>query len=71
MTNKKIIVNGVDVSECLFYNKNVCKLQEIKVFDKLNNRFFIPYFCDLYKDCYYKQLKIKEQECKTLKTINK
>ena len=60
---EEIIIDGVDVSECEFYtdSKNIeynCKQTPQS------------YFCKNKPDCYYKQLKAKEQECEELKTDN-
>ena len=57
MTDKEqIIINGVDVSGCANYRPK--------------DRFTChPYICNCHQkpDCYYKQLKRKEQECEELK----
>lgn len=82
MTDKQIIIDGIDVSECVYYDKNkpllTCTCEE--------------YACSECHNCYYKQLKrseaqcegmfvshtdlekkykAKEQECEELKTENK
>ena len=66
MTDKKeIITDGVDVSGCEYYNKDDKTCREVNgkydtdicEFDKCKN-----------SNCYYKQLKRKEQECEELKT---
>ena len=62
MTDKQIIIDGVDVSgcKCFYINASHPELQEC-----IN-----PYCKDLCKNnpnCYYKQLKRKEQECEELK----
>ena len=53
----KIIIDGVDVSGCEYYDKNkpslTCTCEE--------------YPCSEWYNCYYKQLKRKEQECEELK----
>lgn len=64
MTDKQIIINGVDVSECTYskigkYNK-YC---EQDLYDDGTPVFT----CDECTNCYYKQLKRKEQECEELK----
>ena len=59
MTDKQIIIDGVDVSGCEFYNKDDKTCREVNgkydtdicEFDKCKN-----------SNCYYKQLKRKEQE---------
>ena len=60
MTDKQIIIDNVDVSGCEFYidSKNLefnCKQTPQS------------YFCKNQPNCYYKQLKCKEQECEELK----
>ena len=69
MENKKIYVDGVDVSKCEFYMhydygkfSHGCSLHK--------DMFGLPVCCDIAdccKDCYFKQLKRKEQECEELK----
>ena len=64
MTDKQIIIDGVDVSRCEYYNKDDKTCREVNgnyetdicEFDKCEN-----------SNCYYKQLKRKEQECKELR----
>ena len=59
MTDKQIIIDRVDVAECEFLRN--CIIPDnygCKVDDSL--------CCDV-GNCYYKQLKCKEQECKRLK----
>lgn len=67
MTDKEqIIVDGVDVSGCVSFDKcngkNLCCCDDTRE-DK------IPFanFCVENKDCYYKQLIRKTQECEELK----
>ena len=54
MTDKQIIIDGVDVSGCEYYNK----------INKHTGQYCI---CELEPNCLYKQLKRKEQECEGLK----
>ena len=68
MTDKEqIIVDGVDVSGCVSFDKcngkNLCCCDDTRE-DK------IPFanFCVENKDCYYKQLIRKTQECEALKS---
>lgn len=62
MTDEEIIIDGVDVSECVSFDKlnglNICCYDDTRE-DK------IPFanFCIENKDCYFKQLKREEQEC--------
>ena len=62
--NKNTIIKAINISECEFlrYSKsekcNLCDLSQVG-----NNGHF---FCDDYNNCYYKQLKQKEQDYETL-----
>lgn len=61
MTDKQIIIDGCDVSGCEFYNKVIgedayCNIDEEHLCT-----------CISYDNCYYKQLKRKEQECEEFK----
>lgn len=60
MADKEIIIDGVDVSKCIFFSKgithNLCK-EPHEVDEE----------CKYNHNCYFKQLKIKEQECEELK----
>lgn len=66
---EEIIIDGVDVSECVSFDKlnglNICCYDDTRE-DK------IPFtnFCIENKDCSYKQLKRKEQDCEQLKAEN-
>ena len=60
MTDKQIIIDGVDVSGCeycLKMTKYRCTIQ----------RDIYKYLCKENPNCYYKQFKRKEQECEELK----
>ena len=69
MENKKIYVDGVDVSKCEFYMhydygkfSHGCSLHK--------DMFGLPVCCDIAdccKDCYFKLLARKAQECEDLK----
>ena len=63
---EQIIIDGCNVSECLFYQSNFEEDYDVK----------IKHFCSNWhnscesannSNCYYKQLKRKEQECEKLK----
>ena len=64
MTDKQIIIDGVDVSGCIFHSLttmgyagfNYCKCFECA--------------CECHNDCYYKQLKRKERECEKINLTN-
>ena len=62
MTDKQIIIDGVDVSGCSYYQHNMCTATKDDYGD-------CSLCCQDYdmNDCYYKQLKRKEQECEKLK----
>ena len=70
MVNKPIIINGVDVSECEFYkthsNSVVCNSKGSRGYIK-DYGLHIHLNCKDNPNCYYKQLKRKEQECERLK----
>ena len=71
MENKKIYVDGVDVSKCEFYMhydygkfSHGCSLHK--------DMFGLPVCCDIAdccKDCYFKQLARKTAECEELKKV--
>lgn len=64
MTNKQIIIDGVDVSGCEVLTKTEhCKAQ-MPIMGTDTNK------CKCFPNCYYKQLKRKEQECERLKAEN-
>ena len=64
MTDKQIIIDGVDVSGCKKYEHEI-----IRCNTSLKNMCFYGGRCTDKKnaDCYYKQLKHKEQEYEELK----
>ena len=64
MTDKQIIIDGIDVSGCIYYQYNMCTATKDDYGD-------CSLCCQDYdmNDCYYKQLKRKEQECEELKKI--
>ena len=83
MTKEPIIIDDVDVSECDFYDKDrkYCLTLKMNPTGFKNPSCFsgdfqeciqdskvCPYtFCDNNPNCYYKQLKRKEQECEKVK----
>ncbi len=72
MTDKEqIIINGVDVSECEFFDgSHLCKCDKtiIDEHKKLKNIFSVKYVnCRDNYNCYFKQLARKTQECEELK----
>lgn len=64
MNREQIIVDGVDVSECpAMYTHNVFGIK-----DKPCCYKFYEY-CSTIPNCYYKQLKLKEQKLENIKEI--
>ena len=66
MTDKQTIIDDADVSKCKYidienFEKPICHCISQR------NECEMP--CEYNKDCYYKQLKRKEQECEELKKI--
>ena len=59
MTDKQIIIDGVDVSGCNCLGVKLTK-KHMCICDSID-------FCNEEPNCYYKQLKRKEQECNKLK----
>ena len=57
MTNKQIIIDGVDVSRC----DELITQSENTIICEITG-----YLCNDRQNCYYKQLKRKEQECEEL-----
>ena len=57
MTDKQIIIKGVDVSECPYYrdSEGGCSSHDCECIKFIHN------------ECFYKDYKRKEQECKRLK----
>ena len=62
MTKKQIIIDGVDVSECKHLYKEIDCLAHID-FSECCEGYNPSYGYCPNADCYYKQLKRKEQEC--------
>lgn len=62
MTDKQIIIDGVNVSGCKHFKIGTCLADYL-----LTDMDFSEAKCELCKDCYYKQLKAQEQENEELK----
>ena len=62
MTDKEIIIDGVDVSECEFYFDEKCRCMDAFIMQDFHS---CPQ-CNSNPNCHYKQLKCKEQECEKL-----
>lgn len=56
MTDKEIIIDGVDVSKCFKYTKGFEEFDCGENYSKFHYRF-----CEENPNCYFKQLKRKEQ----------
>ena len=67
MTDKQIIIDGVDISKCKHYDEvfNYCDQSYLGEGGLLKNTKN-PKRCECSPNCYYKQLKRKEQECDKL-----
>ena len=65
MTDKQIIIDGVDVSGCIYFKKN----NKMSMCRACNSGVGTPY-CEYHKDSYYKQLKRKERECEKINLTN-
>jgi hypothetical protein len=63
MTDKQIIIDEIDVSECEFYYKG-----EHTNSDWCIRKGYGMEYCDCIKDCSYKKCLHKEQECEESKT---
>ena len=61
MTDKQIIIDGVDVNGCIYYQYNMCTATK----DNYGDCSFCCQDYDM-NDCYYKQLKRKNQELEEL-----
>lgn len=64
MTDKQIIIDGVDVSQCVYRMKdeyNTCCCTSTKE-NEGEERITAYYGCKYNHNCHYKQLKHKEQE---------
>ena len=70
MTDKKIIINKMDVAECAYRRQNphnFCMCASVK--NENSNIIELTRYvqCEYNPDCYFKQLKRKEQECNNYK----
>ena len=70
MSHKPIMIDGVDVYECEHLREEFteCYLNDPDI-DYVNYCCAYTNECKKYSDCYYKQLKRKEQECEELKSV--
>ena len=65
MTDKPIIIDSVDVSECGHYYYGKCEID----YDEWNNEIIRYNKCQNNPNCYYKLLKRKEQKLENIKEI--
>ncbi len=65
MTDKEIVVGGIDVSgcKCLRNVKIILELARPEDFELLCGATNGAMKCEQWKDCYYKQLQRKTKEC--------
>lgn len=66
MTDKEIIINGIDVSECAYLKPLDNGVYECITGTQQCLKYRV---CECNHNCYFKQLKRKEQECEELKTM--
>lgn len=76
MTDKEITIDGVDVSKCIHIDNwkhcNCCNDLIKTIYPKASQCLIEEDLrCEIYSNCYYKQLKRKEQECEELKEKQK
>ena len=64
MTDKQIIIDGVDVSGCIFHSLTIMS------YAGCNYYKCFECACECHNDCYYKQLKRKERECEKINLTN-
>ena len=65
MTDKQIIIDGVNVNECLFYQTNFEEDYDVKIKHYCSN-WHNSCESNNNSNCYYKQLKRKEEEIKKI-----
>ena len=59
MTNKQIIVDGIDVSECVYYFDKKCRCMDASIMQD----FYLCPQCNSNPNCYYKKFKRSEAQC--------
>ena len=67
MTDKQIIIDGVDVSGCELYRNDNGVFAPDGTAERTELCYLTNDYCGNNSNCYYKQLKRKEQECEELK----
>lgn len=63
MTDKQIIIDGIDVSGCEYYFDGKCRCMDASIMQD----FYLCPQCNNNPNCYYKNWERKEQECEKLK----
>ena len=66
MTDKHIIIDGCDVSGCKYFDSH-CKECKAEYYTRYGYEIVKFNSCKDNPNCYFKQLKRKEQECEELK----
>ena len=66
MDDKQIIIDGVDVSVCKLYNEDNGVVAPDGTAERTELCYLTNDYCENNPNCYYKQLKRKEQECNKL-----
>lgn len=71
MDEQRIIINNVDVSECEFFEECEIKINDSECLAHSHHFYEGTFYdcCDEHPDCYFKQLKHKEQECFELANV--
>ena len=67
MDDKQIIIDGVDVSVCKLYNEDNGVVAPDGTAERTELCYLTNDYCENNPNCYYKQLKRKEQECEKIK----
>ena len=62
MTDKQIIIDGIDVSGCDCYYNGKCLCE----YNEINRKIIRYYSCNKFPNCYYKQLKRSEAQCEAM-----
>ena len=69
MDEQKIMIDNVDISECEFFEECEIKIDDSECLAHSRHFYEGTFYdcCAEHPDCYYKQLKRKEQECEQLR----
>ena len=71
MDEQKIIINNVDVSECEFFEECEIKIDDSECLAHSRHYYEGTFYdcCDEHPNCYFKQLKRKEQKLEKIKKV--